>query len=790
MKILEGQNELGVKIPFITLTNGGGVIEDTRAKELSTQLNTNIKTSQVIQAHTIIKSLVPKYRGKAVLVLGGIGDSVRRVAESYGLDAYTPLDILAWESTSVNITHIRESGTYLILYLSYNRISPFHTLTKEEQSTTRPGNFSTTPIHAVIVFHDPRNWLLDTQVVCDVLQGRYVEPSLWEKMKKANPSPVDLIFCNPDLIWRAAFPQPRLGQGGFITAFQAVYQAQFGEAYPFTQYGKPCKDTYDWAKIVLKNQIAEMERTDPNHIETPPIYMIGDNPASDIAGANGAGWGSILVHTGVYDPTTGIPPAHTPTHQAEDVAQAVHWALKREAGKLATSTQQGGFPMQLVFKCENLQKVGAFKFRGATNAILQILRSHTELDPSSLTVVTHSSGNHAQALAYAARSVGARACIVMPSNATPAKIDAVRGYGAAVTLCEPILSAREETMYRVIEEEKLSRPEQLIEIVPPYDDPRIISGQGTMAVEFLEQAEQIGRPLDVIITPVGGGGMLSGCSLAATGLKPGIKVVGAEPAGSGDAYESFKTKTWVPSVNPQTFCDGLLTSTGKLTFPIILDHVDAICMATEEQIARAMKFVWERMKLVIEPSAAVPLAVVFYSPEFHEAAARWSADKQAGLNIGIVISGGNVNMQAALNIINSAKMDQSPVAVATKWFEAYSAGNFEAMKSLAADGYTFEDPAFGKLEADRALGMYKMFTSTRDKTEAVWNVHEVKPSESDPQRAIVQFEAIYKFNGRPVTNQITSNILVVDGKVKEQVDSFDVPKWAGETPVLSGGNHW
>ncbi|CAE6437884.1 unnamed protein product [Rhizoctonia solani] len=325
----------------------------------------------------------------------------------------------------------------------------------------------------------------------------------------------------------------------------------------------------------------------------------------------------------------------------------------KTADQLATSAQQGSFPVQLVFKCENLQKIGAFKIRGATNAILQILKSHPGLSPASLTVATHSSGNHAQALAYAARSVGARACIIMPSNATPAKIAAVRGYGAAVTLCEPIISAREETMQRVIEEEKLSRPEQLVEIVPSYDDPRIISGQGTLAVEFLEQAEQIGRPLDVLVTPIGGGGMLSGCSLAATGLKPGIKVVGAEPAGSGDAYESFKTKTWVPSINPRTFCDGLLTSTGKLTFPIILDHVDAICTATEEQIARAMKFVWERMKLVIEPSSAVPLAVVLYSSEFHEAAARWSADKREGLNIGIVISGGNVNMQTALDIINS-----------------------------------------------------------------------------------------------------------------------------------------
>ncbi|CAE6414840.1 hypothetical protein ACGC1H_007086 [Rhizoctonia solani] len=325
----------------------------------------------------------------------------------------------------------------------------------------------------------------------------------------------------------------------------------------------------------------------------------------------------------------------------------------KTADQLAVSAQQGSFPVRLVFKCENLQKIGAFKIRGATNAILEILKSHPRRNPTSLTVVTHSSGNHAQALAYAARSVGSRACIIMPSNATPAKIAAVRDYGAIVTLCEPILSAREETMKRVIEEERLSHPEQLVETVPSYDDPRIISGQGTLAVEFLEQAEQIGLPLDVLITPIGGGGLLSGCSLAATGLKPGIKVVGAEPAGSGDAYESFKTKTWVPSVNPQTCCDGLLTSTGKLTFPIILDHVDAIYTATEEQIARAMKFVWERMKLVIEPSSAVPLAVVLHSSEFHEAAARWSANKQAGLNIGIVISGGNVNMQAALNIINS-----------------------------------------------------------------------------------------------------------------------------------------
>lgn len=131
-------------------------------------------------------------------------------------------------------------------------------------------------------------------------------------------------------------------------------------------------------------------------------------------------------------------------------------------------------------------------------------------------------------------------------------------------------------------------------------------------------------------------------------------------------------------------------------------------------------------------------------------------------------------------------MEQSPVIIATKWFEAYSAGNFEEMKNLAAHDYTFEDPAFGKVDGKRALGMYKMFTSTRDKTEAVWNVHEVKASETDPQKAVVRFEAIYKFGGRPVTNQITSEILVVDGKVKEQVDTFDVPLWAGQALGLFG----
>ncbi|KAG8710870.1 hypothetical protein FRC08_016613 [Ceratobasidium sp. 394] len=327
--------------------------------------------------------------------------------------------------------------------------------------------------------------------------------------------------------------------------------------------------------------------------------------------------------------------------------------MSTTADKLATEALACTYPIRLAFKCENLQKIGAFKVRGATNAILQILQSEPKCTPSMLTVVTHSSGNHAQGLAYAARAVGARCCIVMPRNATPAKMAAVRGYGAMVTLCEPTLAAREDTARRIMEEEKAAHPERRVEVVPPYDDVRIIAGQGTMAVEFLEQADEIGRPLDVVMTPVGGGGMLSGCSVAVKGLRPGVRVVGAEPAGAGDASQSFKTKQWVPSVDPKTFCDGLLTSTGKITFPLILQHVDAICTVTEDEIARAMKFIWERMKLVVEPSSAVTLAVVLYSAEFRQAAQAWAAEKQTGLNIGLVISGGNVNMKVALEIINS-----------------------------------------------------------------------------------------------------------------------------------------
>lgn len=235
----------------------------------------------------------------------------------------------------------------------------------------------------------------------------------------------------------------------------------------------------------------------------------------------------------------------------------------------------------------------AFKFRGATNAILSVLASPEFASPEShqnLTVVTHSSGNHAQALALAARQQGVRCHVVMPSNAPNVKRAAVEGYGAAVTLCEPTLEARERTAESVMEKEREAG--RRVEFVPPYDDVRVISGQGTMALEFLEQASQEASPsvqgsdsrLDVLITPVGVGGMLSGCAVAAKGVDPDIKVIGAEPVNADDAQQSFRTRKFQQAGPARTIADGLLTSLGEITFPLILKHVDDIFTVTEEQI--------------------------------------------------------------------------------------------------------------------------------------------------------------------------------------------------------------
>ncbi|EAU91552.2 hypothetical protein CC1G_02041 [Coprinopsis cinerea okayama7 len=307
LNTLQGDNPFRMKIPYILLTNGGGVTEAERSQRLSAQLGVPIAESQYIQAHTILKKHAKQYANKPVLVLGGKLDKVRKVAEHYGFQkVYTTLDVLAWNPA----------------------VWPFHQLTEAEKAVARPLDFSNESISAVFVFHDPRNWALDVQILCDIIQSGGVVGGPPMPIESIS-NPVNVVFCNPDLIWRSDFPQPRLGQGAFREAFQAVFKALTGSNYPHVQYGKPSKETYDFAREVLTSHFRE----ELGHSPLPPtLYMIGDNPESDIAGANGAKWNSVLVKTGVYDPERG-PPKHSPTHIAEDVDEAVRWAIEREYAK-------------------------------------------------------------------------------------------------------------------------------------------------------------------------------------------------------------------------------------------------------------------------------------------------------------------------------------------------------------------------------------------------------------------------------------------------------------------------
>ena len=271
----------------------------------------------------------------------------------------------------------------------------------------------------------------------------------------------------------------------------------------------------------------------------------------------------------------------------------------------------------LFFKCENLQKAGAFKFRGATNAVLSLTGEEAQRG-----VATHSSGNHAAALALAARQRGINAYIVMPRTAPVIKKQAVAAYGAHITFCEPTLQAREETLEKVIYKTKAV-------FIHPYNDLRIITGQATAARELFEDIKNLGY----VIAPVGGGGLLSGTALSASFFSPDTRVIGAEPAGADDAYRSIKAGKIIPSINPKTIADGLLTSLGTCTFPIIQKMVERIITVSDDKIIEAMRIIWERMKLIVEPSAAVPLAVLLK----HKTLA-------AGKKIGIILSGGNVDL--------------------------------------------------------------------------------------------------------------------------------------------------
>jgi threonine dehydratase len=274
--------------------------------------------------------------------------------------------------------------------------------------------------------------------------------------------------------------------------------------------------------------------------------------------------------------------------------------------------------VRVMLKCENLQKVGAFKFRGATNAVYALSESE-----AARGVATHSSGNHAQALALAARLRGIPAYIVMPDNAPAVKKAAVNGYGGRISYCVPNQEVREKTLNRILSETGAV-------MVHPYNNPLVIAGQGTAALELLEEHPD----LDVLIAPVGGGGLLSGTALAATGISPGIRVIGAEPEMADDAYRSLQAGKIMPSINPQTIADGLLTSLGDLTFPIIRDQVEQIVTVSEKAIIEGMRLIWERTKLIIEPSSAVPIGLLL--------------EKKidlSGLRVGVIISGGNVDLE-------------------------------------------------------------------------------------------------------------------------------------------------
>ena len=269
------------------------------------------------------------------------------------------------------------------------------------------------------------------------------------------------------------------------------------------------------------------------------------------------------------------------------------------------------------FKCENMQKCGAFKFRGAYNTVSQLSE-----EERARGVITHSSGNHAQALALASSLLGVKATIVMPKSSPKVKVDATRGYGAEIVFCENTVESRARVAGNLIEKHGFT-------LVHPYNDERIIAGAGTAALELIQETGD----LDIILAPVGGGGLVSGTAIAAKGMNPETKVIAAEPKNADDAYRSVRDGRIYPSVKPNTIADGLRTQLAELTFDIIRKSVDDIVTVTEQEIVDAMRLLWERMKLVVEPSGAVSLAGLLKM-----------RDDVQGKRVGVIISGGNVDV--------------------------------------------------------------------------------------------------------------------------------------------------
>jgi len=322
---------------------------------------------------------------------------------------------------------------------------------------------------------------------------------------------------------------------------------------------------------------------------------------------------SRLEYSGLNNMLTSEPTKQNILEAHELIIKQIH-----RTPILTSSTLNLIFGCELYFKCENFQKVGAFKFRGASNAVLFL--SDNELQRG---VATHSSGNHAAALALAAKMKNIPSYIVMPKTATQIKMNAVQGYGAKIIFCEPTLQAREGTLKKVVEETGAT-------FIHPYDNYSIIAGQATCAKEIYDELNN----LDYIIAPVGGGGLLSGTCLSTKYFSPSTKVIGAEPKGADDAFRSIRDGKIYQSINPQTICDGLLTNLSDKTFSIIRNNVSEILAAEEESIINAMRMIWERMKIIIEPSSAVTLAVISENKE-----------KFTGKKVALILSGGNVDLE-------------------------------------------------------------------------------------------------------------------------------------------------
>jgi threonine dehydratase len=309
-----------------------------------------------------------------------------------------------------------------------------------------------------------------------------------------------------------------------------------------------------------------------------------------------------------------------PAHLTLDLIREAHERIKDKITRtpvMTSGTLDRLAGSKLFFKCENFQKTGSFKARGATNAVFSLSQSQAQRG-----VATHSSGNHGAALARAAQLRGIRAYVVMPDNSPNAKQDSVRRYGGQITFCDPTLAAREKALEGLIADHGACA-------IHPYNDRRVMAGQGTAAVELIEAVPE----LDIVLTPVGGGGLLSGIAVAAKSLKPSIHVIGVEPAAADDAARSFRSGRIVPSVNPATIADGLRASLGDKTFAEIRRSVDDIVTISEESIVNGMRRIWEVMKILVEPSGAVAYAAVVEG----------KLDVN-GKRVGLVLTGGNLDL--------------------------------------------------------------------------------------------------------------------------------------------------